>query len=70
METESVLGEIYEKSGMVHFAEINQPLPPLNVEAYWKSSNTEACANNLFQILANNIGNGDWGLISEFMKNK
>ena len=55
---------------MVHFAEINQPLPPLNVEAYWKSSNTEACANNLFQILANNIGNGDWGLISEFMKNK
>ena len=34
--------------------------PPslLNAAAYWKSSNTEACANNLSQILANNIDNG------------
>ena len=32
------------------------PLPPqLNVAAYWQSSNTEACAKKLSQILANNI---------------
>ena len=30
-----------------------------NVAAYWKSSNTEACAKKLSQILANNIDN--WG---------
>ena len=30
----------------------------LNVAAYWKSSNTEACAKNLPHILANNTDNG------------
>ena len=34
------------------------PFPLLNVAAYWKSSNTETCAKNLSQILANNIDNG------------
>ena len=32
--------------------------PLLNVAAYWKSSNTEARAKTLCQILANNIDNG------------
>ena len=31
------------------------PIPLLNVVAYWKSSNSEACTKTLFQILANNI---------------
>ena len=35
------------------------PFPLLNVAAYWKSSNTEACPKNLSQILANNIDNGE-----------
>ena len=38
---------------MALFAEINRPLPP----AYWQSSNTEACAKKLSQILPNNIDN-------------
>ena len=32
--------------------------PALKVAAYWKSSNTEACAKTLSQKLANNIDNG------------
>ena len=43
---------------MVHFAEINLGLPLLNVAEYWKSSNTEACAQKLSQILASNIDHG------------
>ena len=31
--------------------------PLFNFAAYWKSSNTEACAKNLSQILASNIDN-------------
>ena len=42
-------------------------LPQLNVAAYWKSSNTKVCTNNLSQILAKNINNGERGLVSEFM---
>ena len=38
------------------------PYPPLNVAAYWKSSNTEACGKNLPQILASNIYSGGRGL--------
>ena len=34
-----------------------------NVAGYWKSSNTEACAQKLPQILANNIDHGG-GLVS------
>ena len=34
------------------------PSPLLNVAAYWMSSNTEACAKKLSQILANNTDNG------------
>ena len=37
------------------------PFPLLNVAAYWQSSNTEACAKKLSQILANNIDNGGKG---------
>ena len=33
------------------------PFPLLNVAVYWKSSDTEACAKELSQILANNIDN-------------
>ena len=33
------------------------PSPLLKVAAYWQSSNTEACAKKLSQILANNIDN-------------
>ena len=36
--------------------------PLLNVVVYWKSSNTEACAKKLSQILANNIDNGVRGI--------
>ena len=39
------------------------PFSLLNVAAYWQSSNTEAYAIKLSQILANNIDNGeepDW----------
>ena len=43
---------------MVHFAEKkSDPLPFLNVAAYWRSSNTKAYAKILSQILANNIDN-------------
>ena len=34
------------------------PSPLLNVAVYWQSSNTEACAKKLSQIIANNIDNG------------
>ena len=52
-------GNIYGNSGMVYFAEIKLPPSPLlNVAAHWKSSNTEVCAKNLFQILADNTNNG------------
>ena len=48
---------------IVYFANINQtPFPLLNVAAYWKSSNTEACANKLSQILTNNIDNKGSGV--------
>ena len=43
------------------------PFPLLNVAAYWQSSDTEACAEKLSQILADNIDNGGGGLVSEFM---
>ena len=43
------------------------PFPLLNVAAYWESSNSEACAKKLSQILANNIENRGEGLVSEFM---
>ena len=38
------------------------PSPLLNVAAYWKSINSEACAKELSQILANNIDNGGRGI--------
>ena len=46
IETKSIPEKIYGTSGMVHFAlQIKiRPLHPLNVAAYWKGSNTEACA--------------------------
>ena len=56
---DQVAGKIYENSGMVYFAEIKLPSPLLNVAAHWKSSNTEACAKNLSQILASNTDNGE-----------
>ena len=37
------------------------------VAVYWQSSNTEACAKKLSQILANNIDNGGRRLVSKFM---
>ena len=43
------------------------PFPQLSVAAYWQSSNTEACAKKLSQILANNIENRGRGLVSEFI---
>ena len=42
------------------------PLPLLNVAAYLKCSNTEACANKL-KILANNTENEGRGLVSKLM---
>ena len=36
--------------------------PLLNVAAYWQGSYTEACANKLSQILANNIDHGGRGI--------
>ena len=48
---------------MVYFGEISQaPFPLLNVATHWKSSNIEACAKKLSQILANNIDNGGRGV--------
>ena len=38
------------------------PFPLLNVAVYWQSSNTEACAKKLSQILANNIDNEGRGI--------
>ena len=38
------------------------PFPLLNVAAYWHSSNTEACAKKLPQIVANNIDNRGMGI--------
>ena len=49
---------------MVHFAERIRPIHLPNVAPYWKSSNTEACAKKLSQILADTWG---VGLVSEFM---
>ena len=46
---------------MVHFADINHAPPPqplINVAAYCKTSNNEACTKKLSQILANNIDIG------------
>ena len=46
----------------------NKSAPPrlpfilLNVVVYWQSSNTEACAKKLSQILANNTDNGGRGI--------
>ena len=37
------------------------------VAAYWKSSNTKACAKTLSQMLANNIDDGSEELASESM---
>ena len=34
METKSIPGKIYENSGMVHFAEINQAPPPYSILQY------------------------------------
>ena len=49
---------------MVHFEEINQASPSTQYCSILESSNTEACAKTLLQILANNIDNGgrerDW----------
>ena len=45
----------------------SDPFPLLNVAVYWQSSNTEACAKKLSQILANNIDNGGRRLVSKFM---
>ena len=36
--------------------------PLFNVAVYWQSSDTEACAKKLSQILANNINNGGTGI--------
>ena len=36
--------------------------PLFHVAAYWKSSNSEACAKKRSQILANNIDNGGRGI--------
>ena len=36
--------------------------PLINVAVYWQSSDTEACAKKLSQILANNINNGGTGI--------
>ena len=60
-----LLRKNYGNSGMVHFEEINQTLPLLNVAAYWKSSNTEACTKKLSQTLLNNIDNGGVGTWSQ-----
>ena len=50
------------------------PFPLLSVAGYWQSSNTEACAKKLFQILANNIDNGWRGIglrisVTYYLKN-
>ena len=37
----------------------SSPFPLLSVAGYWKSSNTEACAQKLSQIPANNIDHGE-----------
>ena len=45
------------------FTNKSGPFSLLNIAAYWQSSNSEACAKNLSQILGNNIdneGDGDW----------
>lgn len=49
---------------MIHFAEVSLVHAPilLNASACWESSNTEACAKKLPQILANNIENGGTGI--------
>ena len=53
---------------MVYFALIKKaPSLLISVAAYWKSSNKEACAKTLLQILANNIDNRRMGLVSEFI---
>ena len=45
---------------MVNLTEINQaPFALPNVAVYWQSSNTEAYAKKLSQILANNIDEGE-----------
>ena len=38
------------------------PFPLLNIAAHWQSSNTEACAKKLSQILTNKIDNGARGI--------
>ena len=48
---------------MVHFAEINHTPPSLfNVGVHWQSSNSEACAKKLSQILENNVDNVGRGI--------
>ena len=43
------------------------PSPLLNVVVYWQSSNAEACANQLSQILSKIVDEWGRGLVSEFM---
>ena len=53
---------------MIYFAEIRQaPCPHFTVAEYWKSSNAEACAKKLSQILTNLMDKGGGELVSEFM---
>ena len=53
---------------MIYFAEIRQaPSPHFIVAEYWKSSNAEACAKKLSQILTNLMDKGGGELVSEFM---
>ena len=40
----------------------SSPFLLLNVTAYWQSSNSEACAKKLPQIVANNVDNGGRGI--------
>ena len=68
METKSIPGKIYENSGMVHFAEINQAPPPYSILQYIdRVATPKLVSRNCLRYLQTTLIMGGGGLVSEFM---
>ena len=68
IETKSIPGKIYENSGMVHFAEINQAPPPYSMLQYiGRVATPKLVSRNCLRYLQTTLIMGGGGLVSEFM---
>ena len=62
------LEKIYENSGMVHFAEINQPPPSYSMLQYiGRVATPKLVSRNCLRYLQTTLIMGGGGLVSEFM---